>query len=73
MAKVLSRNGNGSRPSQASKYDAHHSVLSRTYGALADLRRFVAENDQVNALKAFNLARQLITGIQTTRVAGGAI
>ena len=44
MAKVLSRNGNGSRPSQASKYDAHHSVLYRTYGALADLRRELADS-----------------------------
>lgn len=40
-------------------------------GVLADLRRFVAQNDQVNALKAFNLARQLITGIQSMRAAKG--
>ena len=39
MAKVLFRNGNGSRSAQASKYDAQNTVLSKTYGALADLRR----------------------------------
>jgi hypothetical protein len=44
MAKVLSRNGNGSRCAQASKYDAHHTVLSKTYGALADLRRELADS-----------------------------
>jgi hypothetical protein len=44
MAKVLSRNGNGSRAAQASRYDAHHSVLSKTYGALADLRRELADS-----------------------------
>src|SRR5882724_10106014 len=43
MAKVLLRNGNGSRSAQASKYDAHHTVLSRTYGALADLRRELSD------------------------------
>jgi hypothetical protein len=44
MAKVLSRNGNGPRCAQASKYDAHHTVLSKTYGALADLRRELADS-----------------------------
>jgi len=44
MAKVLSRHGNGSRAVQASKYDTHHSVLSKTYGALADLRRELADS-----------------------------
>src|SRR5882762_309259 len=44
MAKVLLRNGNGSRSAQASKYDAHHTVLSRTYGALADLRRELSDS-----------------------------
>jgi hypothetical protein len=37
------RNGNGARASQASKYDAHHTVLSKTYGALADLRRELSD------------------------------
>src|SRR5260370_19048635 len=44
MAKVLLRNGNGSRSAQASKYDAHHTVLSKTYGALADLRRELSDS-----------------------------
>jgi hypothetical protein len=45
MAKVISRNGNGSRAGQASRYDAHHSVLSKTYGALADLRRELSDSN----------------------------
>src|SRR5438876_2085392 len=44
MAKALTRNGNGVRTVQASKYDAHHTVLSKTYGALADLRRELADS-----------------------------
>src|SRR3974377_2392221 len=44
MAKTLSRNGNGSRSGQASKYDAHNSVLSKTYGVLADLRRELSDS-----------------------------
>jgi hypothetical protein len=44
MARVLFRNGNGSRASQASKYDAHNTVLSKTYGALADLRRELSDS-----------------------------
>ena len=58
MAKVLLRNGNGSRSAQASKYDAHHTVLSRTYGALADLRRELSDSkaavsEREELLKAF--------------------
>src|SRR5215472_5906775 len=44
MAKVLLRNGNGSRAAQASKYDAHNTVLSKTYGVLADLRRELSDS-----------------------------
>src|ERR1700758_2807933 len=44
MAKVLTRNASISRCAQGSKYDAHHTVLSRTYGALADLRRELADS-----------------------------
>lgn len=44
MPKILLRNGNGSRSSQASKYDAHNSVLSKTYGVLADLRRELSDS-----------------------------
>ena len=39
MSKVSLRNGNGSRKAGTTKYDAHHKVLSQTYGAFADLRR----------------------------------
>src|SRR5438132_9413102 len=44
MARVSLRNGNGLRSAQASKYDAHHTVLSKTYGALADLRRELSDS-----------------------------
>ncbi len=44
MAKALIRTGQGSRSSQASKYDAQNTVLSKTYGALADLRRELADS-----------------------------
>src|ERR1700704_1434057 len=44
MAKLLSRSGNRLRSAQASKYDAHHKVLSKTYGALADLRRELSDS-----------------------------
>src|SRR5580700_2058839 len=43
MAKALPRNGTGVRSVQASKYDANNTVLSKTYGALADLRRELAD------------------------------
>lgn len=49
MAKALSRNGNGSRSGQASKYDAHHTVLSKTYGVLADLRRELSDSRELVA------------------------
>jgi len=49
MAKGLIRNGNGSRSAQASKYDAQNTVLSKTYGALADLRRELADSRAVVA------------------------
>src|SRR5947208_3674350 len=44
MARVSFRNGNGWRSAQPSKYDAHHNVLSKTYGALADLRRELSDS-----------------------------
>ncbi len=33
----------------ATKYDAHHTVLSKTYGALADLRRELADSKSLVA------------------------
>src|SRR5690349_24546988 len=44
MARLLSKNGSSSRATQASKYDAHNSVLSKTYGVLADLRRELSDS-----------------------------
>jgi hypothetical protein len=44
MAKVSVRNGNGIRSPSTTKYDAHHTVLSKTYGALADLRRELSDS-----------------------------
>src|SRR5512141_2396102 len=44
MARALVRNGNGLRSAQASKYDANNTVLSKTYGALADLRRELSDS-----------------------------
>ena len=44
MAKALVRNGNGLRSAQGSKYDANNTVLSKTYGALADLRRELSDS-----------------------------
>src|ERR1043165_4319369 len=44
MARVSGKNGNGSRTASASKYDAHHHVLSQTYGAFADLRRELSDS-----------------------------
>src|SRR3984957_11955034 len=44
MGKTLLRSGNGLRSPGTTKYDAHHTVLSKTYGALADLRRELADS-----------------------------
>lgn len=44
MAKGSLRNGNALRSPGTTKYDAHHTVLSKTYGALADLRRELADS-----------------------------
>src|ERR1700685_4785304 len=43
MPKVSVRNGNGPRAG-TTKYDAHHKVLSQTYGAIADLRRELSDS-----------------------------
>src|SRR5438046_8785146 len=39
----LAKSGRSARFAGTTKYDAHHTVLSKTYGALADLRRELAE------------------------------
>lgn len=43
MPRRATQSGNGSRRTAGSKYDAHHSVLSQAYGALADLRRELSD------------------------------
>src|SRR5882724_6425944 len=44
MAKGSLRKGNATRAASTTKYDAHHTVLSKTYGALADLRRELSDS-----------------------------
>src|SRR5215831_3405223 len=44
MAKPSSRHGPPARFASTTKYDAHHTVLSKTYGALASLRRELADS-----------------------------
>ena len=44
MAKSSRRNGLSPRLASATKYDAHHNVLAKTYGALADLRRELSDS-----------------------------
>jgi len=58
MPRTPVRNGNGAPRSGASKYDAHHKVLSQTYGAFADLRRELSDskttvNERDDLLKIF--------------------
>jgi superfamily II DNA or RNA helicase len=58
MSKVSVRNGNGSRAAGTTKYDAHHKVLSQTYGAFADLRRELSDskatvNEREDILQSF--------------------
>ncbi len=47
--KFYSETGTGIASAQASKYDAQNTVLSKTYGALADLRRELADSKTVVA------------------------
>src|SRR5215211_1654485 len=44
MPKAVRNDGQALRSSAPTKYDAHHTVLDRTYGALADLRRELADS-----------------------------
>ena len=47
MAKKARKTANGSRSAQTAKYDAHHEVMEETYGALADLRRQLADSPEL--------------------------
>ena len=58
MTRTPIRNGNGTPRTGANKYDAHHKVLSQTYGAFADLRRELSDskttvNGREDILKSF--------------------
>src|SRR5213593_824249 len=44
MQKLSSKHERSAHLAGATKYDAHHTVLSKTYGALADLRRELADS-----------------------------
>src|SRR5262245_5268472 len=44
MSRIAPRTGRHARFAGATKYDAHHNVLSKTYGALADLRRELSDS-----------------------------
>src|ERR1700744_981258 len=44
MAKNSRRSGAASGSGNTTKYDAHHSVLARAYGAQADLRRELSDS-----------------------------
>ncbi|HTB85838.1 MAG TPA: DEAD/DEAH box helicase [Candidatus Sulfotelmatobacter sp.] len=44
MPRTPIRSGNGATRTGANKYDAHHKVLSQTYGAFADLRRELSDS-----------------------------
>src|SRR5213076_1461696 len=43
MPNLSGKNERSVRFAGTAKYDAHHNVLSKTYGALADLRRELAD------------------------------
>src|SRR5436853_6184081 len=60
MPKVASKNGRSARFASTAKYDAHHNVLSRTYGALADLRRELADSKSAVAER-----EELLKGFST--------
>src|SRR5438309_6538158 len=44
MPKPSTKNGRSGRFAGTAKYDANHTVLSKTYGALAELRRELADS-----------------------------
>src|SRR6478752_6678421 len=50
--KGRSSNGTSSRGGQTAKYDAHHTVLDKAYGAFADLRRQLADSKSAIAERA---------------------
>src|SRR3954447_12909476 len=58
MSKNMSKTGFTTRSGNTTKYDAHHTVLAKTYGAQADLRRELADSkaavqERTDILKIF--------------------
>ena len=54
----MARRSGITRPAAATKYDAHHTVLNKTYGALAELRRELSDSksaveERAGLLKVF--------------------
>ena len=43
MSSSAKKTGSTTRTGHTTKYDAHHNVLAKTYGALADLRRELSD------------------------------
>src|ERR1700704_1589181 len=67
MPKLASKNGRSARlASSTTKYDAHHKVLSKTYGALADLRRELADSKTAIAERE-EILRQFATCADSQR------
>src|SRR5580704_2817444 len=44
MAKISRKNAGTTASGNTTKYDAHHTVLAKAYGAQADLRRELADS-----------------------------
>ena len=58
MAKITRRSGVVPASGNTTKYDAHHNVLAKAYGAQADLRRELADSkaavaERMELLKTF--------------------
>lgn len=59
MSRSTRKNGGSPPAGVIAKYDAHHTVLEKTYGALADLRRELADSkvavtERTDLLKSFS-------------------
>jgi superfamily II DNA or RNA helicase len=66
MPKLATKNGRSGRFASTTKYDAHHTVLSKTYGALADLRRELADSKSAVAERE-DLLRMFSTCLDSQR------
>src|SRR4051794_36053178 len=66
MPKLSTKNGRSGRFAGTAKYDANHTVLSKTYGALADLRRELADSKS-NVAEREELLRQFSTCMDSQR------